>query len=370
MRELDEHRGYLSDVGRLEAYQRALAEVVDGDSVVLDLGAGTGVLGILAARAGATRVYAVDRGPILDTAARIAADNGCPQVVPVRGGSAEVELPEPATVVVADQMDPTGVRAGLLESFADAHARLLAPGAVAVPRALRLAVAPVSSAEAHAKVAFWRTEPFGLDTSAAAALVEHQLGWERFGVDQLVGPPVWSEQVATLTHGPRPVAIAGSSVAERDGDLHGLAVWFEAELSPSVAITSAPGAPDAVDRDHGYLPLAAPVAVTAGTVIGIDASVGAVVTWSVTVDGEAVGGVCSTMAGELLGTLELARRRPDHQPVLGRRGRVLARLASAIDAGADVAALRALVADELAPVAAAEGGPDELVDWALAILER
>ena len=50
---LDEHREYLSDRNRLDVYARAIAELVKPGAVVVDLGAGTGIMGLLACRAGA-----------------------------------------------------------------------------------------------------------------------------------------------------------------------------------------------------------------------------------------------------------------------------------------------------------------------------
>ena len=57
---VDEHREYLSDLNRLDAYRRAIEERVRPGFVVVDLGAGSGIMGLLACRAGARRVYAID----------------------------------------------------------------------------------------------------------------------------------------------------------------------------------------------------------------------------------------------------------------------------------------------------------------------
>lgn len=49
-----DHRSMVFDQRRNAAYARAIAAHVRPDSVVLDLGAGLGLHGLLAARAGAT----------------------------------------------------------------------------------------------------------------------------------------------------------------------------------------------------------------------------------------------------------------------------------------------------------------------------
>ena len=57
--ESDIHTEMLDDQIRVEQYTRAITETCK-DKVVLDLGCGTGVLSVLAIKAGALKVYAVD----------------------------------------------------------------------------------------------------------------------------------------------------------------------------------------------------------------------------------------------------------------------------------------------------------------------
>ena len=63
--ELDQHRHFLKDEHRINAFRSAIAEVVRPGDVVVDLGSGTGVLGLLACQAGAGRVYSIDDGGII-----------------------------------------------------------------------------------------------------------------------------------------------------------------------------------------------------------------------------------------------------------------------------------------------------------------
>ena len=81
---------------RTEAYRDAIvrnAHLFKG-KVVLDVGCGTGILSMFAARAGAKLVIGVDNSGIIDHAANIVAANGLADVVTLIQGKVEdVKLP-------------------------------------------------------------------------------------------------------------------------------------------------------------------------------------------------------------------------------------------------------------------------------------
>ena len=118
---LSEHRQYLSDEARISAFRRAIEEIVNPGEVVLDLGSGTGILGLLACRAGAGRVYAIEESGMIGLAREVCQANGFQdRVVFIKGLSTRVELPEKVDVVVADQIGRLGFEAGVFEYFRDA----------------------------------------------------------------------------------------------------------------------------------------------------------------------------------------------------------------------------------------------------------
>jgi predicted RNA methylase len=167
--ELDEHREFLADAPRVNAFARAIAEVVEPGQVVVDLGCGTGILGLLACRAGAARVYAIDGGPMAEVAHGIAAANGCgDRVTIVRGHSLDVILPERADLVISDEMGRFGFDGGILEYFADARRRFLKANGRFLPSALSLWIAPIEREDAAAHAAFWSTRPGGFEAIPAA----------------------------------------------------------------------------------------------------------------------------------------------------------------------------------------------------------
>ena len=99
---VDEHRHYLLDHVRLNTFRRAIQESVNPGDVVVDLGSGTGILGLLACQAGAKRVYSIEESSLIELAREICRANGFEDRVHfVKGLSTRINLPEPADVILA-----------------------------------------------------------------------------------------------------------------------------------------------------------------------------------------------------------------------------------------------------------------------------
>jgi len=285
---LDEHRQYLADTARVSAFRQAIEEVVTPGDVVLDLGAGTGILGLMACRAGAKRVYAVDEGPIIGLAHEVAAANGFQdRITHVKGLSTRVELPERVDVVLADQIGRFGFESGILEYFGDARARFLKPAGVMVPNEIGLVVAPVESPELFGQVEFWGRTPAGYDFRPALPIAANTGYPARFDPAHLLGAPVRAISLRLSTASTAAALSAEVTlVAARPGILHGLGGWFEAQLSSSVTLTNSPLAAQPIFRMQVFFPIARPVPLEERDQIGVRLRIlpaGAIVSWTVDV---------------------------------------------------------------------------------------
>jgi predicted RNA methylase len=96
----------LIDEERTDAFARAIAATVRPGDVVVDMGAGSGVLAMLAARAGARKVYAVELDPsnIATLGAIFRANGFADRIVPVQGDVRTVELPEKVDVIIGEMI--------------------------------------------------------------------------------------------------------------------------------------------------------------------------------------------------------------------------------------------------------------------------
>ena len=335
---LAEHKGYLADAVRLAAFERALSHVVSPGDAVLDLGSGTGVLGLLALRAGARHVYAVDATGMAGVARQVLRANGAADRTTVlRAHSRAVELPERVDVVVADQLGPFGLEAGAYEAAADARARHLRPGGTLVPGRIDQVVAVVELPDAWAEVAFWGDAPSGLDLTALSPLARNVRYFTIAGPGDLLGP---AATIASSDPGdPAALPIRGTVTltVERPGTLHGLAAWFEAHLAPGTSISNGP-VTGRLARRHVFLPVDVPVPVVPGhrveVVLHADHR-SDLHRWAITVRGDAdeviARSVHSSLDGIPLTREDLARRSPDLRPMITPSGAARATVLSLCD---------------------------------------
>jgi protein arginine N-methyltransferase 1 len=325
---IDEHRQYLRDRARLGAYERALREVVRPGDVAVDLAAGTGILGLLACRAGASRVYAVEQDGIAGLAADIARANGvADRIVSLRGHSSMVALPEPADVFVCDQIGRFGLEADILDLVRDAKARWLRPGAAIVPARIDLIAAPVEHTRLHDRVSFWSCSHAGFDFTAALEIAVNSGYPVRLRAPDLLAAPAIVRTVDLTADTPLPLRGRLTVRPDRIGTLHGVGGWFEAALSPGVTMTNSPVAESPIDRRQVFFPVRAPIPVTPRDTIDVEFRMlpsDHLYAWDVTVTAPGRPprrSHHSTLRGMLLSRDDVRRTDPSSRPRLTRFGR-------------------------------------------------
>ncbi|HEX8694852.1 MAG TPA: 50S ribosomal protein L11 methyltransferase [Longimicrobium sp.] len=243
----------LNDRSRTGRFLAAIPQVVHPGDVVVDLGTGTGILAIAAARAGARRVYAIEAGPVGEVARRMFVANGVDdRVVLVSGESTRVELPERADVLVTEIFGNGPLGESVLEATADARRRFLKPGARVLPNALRIFGVPAAFSEAERrKYVFtpdntrcWRAW-YGMDFSplgavAPNALLPFHLDPRRVRRCQPLTAPTLLAEINLQSHEEPKVASRVSTAALRSGTLNALVIYFELQLGPSIILTTNP----------------------------------------------------------------------------------------------------------------------------------
>jgi protein arginine N-methyltransferase 1 len=326
---LDEHREYLIDRPRVSAFERAISEVVRPGDVVLDLGSGTGILGLFALKAGASRVYAIDASGLTQLAREIFAANGfADRAVCIKGLSTRVELPEKVGVIVGDLIGRFGIDGGLVEYYADARRRMALPDVSTVPSKVDLLVVPVEAPQTRGEVDFWKTSPAGFNFDRAYNIAVNTGHPVKYRPDQILGKPEVFATVDVTRDSHQVLQGEATSIVRRAGTMHGIAGWFEATLSPSVTMSNSPLREDIINRRAVFFPVDPPSAVQVGDSVRVKMSISpaeTLVSWRVELADRA-GAVRrkfshSTFGGMLLCPEDLAKSRPDYVPKLTSWGK-------------------------------------------------
>lgn len=241
------HRRMLADAPRTDAFRRALEAVVRPGDVVLDVGAGSGVLSAFAVQAGAGAVHAVEwacPGALRE----VVRGNGLDERVHVHVGDARaLDLPR-ARVIVSEWLGVLLFGDVMWAAVASVRDRCLEPGGVMVPAAASLLLAPIEDAALRADgPAWWDTPRWGLDLTALGAR-EACAPRRRLALvspDGLLARPEVLHDMDCLRAGPDAGlgSFQASYVVERDATLDAFVGWFVADLAPGVRLDTGPAAP-------------------------------------------------------------------------------------------------------------------------------
>jgi len=140
------HFPMVNDERRNRAYDHAVREVVAGRRCV-DIGGGSGLLAMMAARAGAEQVATVERvGDMAACATRVLASNGfAGKITVVHGSSLDLEPASlgfanaaRATVVLSEVLDDGLLGEGVIPTVAHARRHLATPDALVIPAAAKV----------------------------------------------------------------------------------------------------------------------------------------------------------------------------------------------------------------------------------------
>ena len=243
----------LNDRARTSSYLAGISEVVRDGDVVVDVGTGTGVLAIAAAKAGAKHVYAIEAGNIGKLAQDNFKANGLTnRITLVEGWSTRIDLPEPADVLVSEIIGNEPLSENVLEVTADACMRLLKPNARLVPNRLRVFALPVEiptddlagrafSAESSHNWSSW----YGFDFSPIAMIAATK--YQSFSVKpekardwNALSDPILLADINLHTITALTIDVSVPANASASGQINGVLEYFELELGPSVRLSTHP----------------------------------------------------------------------------------------------------------------------------------
>ncbi|KAI9140152.1 S-adenosyl-L-methionine-dependent methyltransferase [Paraphysoderma sedebokerense] len=164
------HEEMLKDEVRTLSYRNSMYHNrhLFKDKVVLDVGCGTGILCMFAAKAGAKMVIGIDMSNIIDTAKQIVKDNGLDdKITLIKGKMEEVQLPvDKVDIIISEWMGYFLLYESMLDTVLYARDRYLAPGGLIFPDKATIVMSGIEDGEYRdEKINFW-DDVYGFDYSA------------------------------------------------------------------------------------------------------------------------------------------------------------------------------------------------------------
>jgi predicted RNA methylase len=315
---------------RNPAYKRAVEAAVRSNSVVLDLGAGLGLLGFIAARAGARKVYLVEPETVIEVTRKVAQANGLGNVECIQATAETLELAAKVDIIVSVFTGNFLLTEDLLPSLFYARDHFLAPGGQLIPDRGRMLVAPVSAPNYYREnVGNWSfaqafahgVENYGIDYEVARPYPANSLYYDsanNFKAHLLADATCLMDMdfmTATKAECDSTVELS----VKEGGKCHGWLGWFDMRLGQEWLSTG----PDA-DSTHWrqvFMPLEKPIVVKAGQTLGFSLKRPEFGEWTWTTSFDGQQQRQSTFFSEPL-TPEILQKKSDvYQPNLKERGR-------------------------------------------------
>ncbi|KAK9463060.1 S-adenosyl-L-methionine-dependent methyltransferase [Lipomyces oligophaga] len=231
------HEEMLKDETRTLSYRNAIyqnSHMFKG-KVVLDVGCGTGILSMFAARAGAKHVIGVDMSSIIEMAKKIVEINGfSDKITLLRGKMEEVVLPfEKVDIIISEWMGYFLLYESMLDTVLLARDKYLAPGGLIFPDRATLQIAAIEDGDyKEEKIEFW-SDVYGFDYSPfkSVALTEPLVDTVDMKAVATDFSTLLDLDLYTCTKEDLEFSADFSVRARRNDFIHAFIAWFDIEFS-------------------------------------------------------------------------------------------------------------------------------------------
>ncbi|HWK36403.1 methyltransferase domain-containing protein [Sphingomonas sp.] len=269
------HFRIIADHRRNTAYDAAIRRAVTPGCTVLDIGSGTGLLAMMAARAGAGHVYSCEMNPAVAEAARaiVAANGLADRVTVIAKKSTDLDLAvdlggAPVDVLVSEIISNDLLAEAALPVMNDAVRRLLKPGGRMVPESGQILVAladlPLPEREFLYDVA-------GFDVSLFHALAERPQLVKTDDPDlRLRSPAKELFHFDFTTGGPWGPLRAWTDCIADGGRVSGVVQWMRFQLDAETVYETRPGPGPSSSWATLFYPFDCPVRPPAGSALRIE----------------------------------------------------------------------------------------------------
>ncbi|RWS03309.1 protein arginine N-methyltransferase PRMT1-like protein, partial [Dinothrombium tinctorium] len=165
------HEEMLKDQTRTETYQNAMLynKHLFKNKTVLDVGCGTGILSMFAAKAGAARVIGIECSGIVNLAERIIKDNKLDSIISIiKGKVEEIELPpdvEKVDIIISEWMGYCLFYESMLDTVIYARDKWLKPGGLMFPDRATVYICAIEDRQYKEDKINWWDDVYGFNMS-------------------------------------------------------------------------------------------------------------------------------------------------------------------------------------------------------------
>ncbi|RCV11419.1 hypothetical protein SEVIR_2G191300v4 [Setaria viridis] len=227
----------LKDIVRTKTYQNVITQssFLIKDKIVLDVGAGTGILSLFCAKAGAKHVYAIECSQMADMAKEIVKTNGYSDVITViKGKVEEIELPVPKVdVIISEWMGYFLLFENMLNTVLYARDKWLADDGVVLPDKASLHLTAIEDAEyKEDKIEFWNNV-YGFDMSCIKKQAMMEPLVDTVDANQIVTncQLLKTMDISKMTPGDASFTVPFKLTAERNDYIHALVAYFNVSFT-------------------------------------------------------------------------------------------------------------------------------------------
>lgn len=202
---------------------------------MLDIGCGTGILSIFAARAGAKHVYAVENAEIALFAKEIIKQNGLSNKITVlKGKMEEINLPvKKVDIILSEWMGYFLLYESMLDTVLWARDKYLAPGGKILPDKCTMYVAGIEDAQfKEEKRAFWE-DVYGVNMTCLQKVVMFDPIIDTVPADIIMTDSCKILQLDLTTMKPNDVEFSSKYClnASQNETMHAMLSWWDCEFS-------------------------------------------------------------------------------------------------------------------------------------------
>lgn len=266
--DISDHLLMLRDEIRTEAYQKAIQSTVKAGDQVMDFGCGTGVLSLFSEKAGAEKVYAIDRSVFIHAAQEIARSNGSRNIEFIKTKGEKLDLDAKVDVLVSEWMGHFLFWEWMLEPLIKLRDKHLKPQGHMIPARATLDCALVTDAALYEKLAFFNEPRYGLDYAFVKDWPLHQPQLVHFEGTQVTREHAQLEALDLAKIDKTPEEMQASLTLAEDTEVFGICGWFTTELTDEIIIDTSPDAPK-THWTQVFFPLKTPMQIKADSPVEI-----------------------------------------------------------------------------------------------------